>query len=768
MKDELILSAYGSHNAAISMYYKGQYTVVEVERWLSSKNIGLTTYMPVQNPQLVFDEITEWLLSKTDKSEVDVYMTDYVQNIQPKFKYSQHVGFDHHSAHAATAFYQSPYKEALVFTFDGGGDGGYFNAYVADRVHGVTLVDKIDQDLGFPYMLLADYLEDIKKESLSIGNLVYAGKLMGLCSYGNVREDWLQAFMDYYIKFNYTGDSFIGGAELRKKALTELFDDIGVEFDFTNSRFSGQLAWDIAATTQRAFEEVFLKFASPMMEKYHTLPICMAGGCALNVLLNTRLLDMKGGAVYVPPNVNDCGISVGGILLYQKPEQQVDLTYSGLPVLDEVLLSEYAESGDFDVRREVTDANIAKYLAHNKIVGLVQGTSEHGSRALGNRSILCNPVEGMKDTINKKVKNREWYRPFAPVVREDETHKYFEFSGTQSRHMTFVAKVRDEWKRQLHAITHQDGTGRLQTVTRQQNPLIYSILGEFGKHTGHSVLLNTSFNVNGKPILTKLSDALHILRGTELDAVYFKGTMFFKRGAGKDYDRIIKADAIEEPEQGVVSVNLLMIGASEREIRNAHKRAKSALRGIDHKLCLLTDNAKVNIPDCTVYCIEPSKLHYKSVLSLATGVDYDSVASMSHLIIPLWYKEFLEDNPSGCVSHVFLDVMRLWRGTLNRQVLLDIVKKRQANDKVGVALSDESVTIHLLPSLIRDKNTSPELVSAAIYSGTTVSLQNAFRNYEGVMLWHASNSEIPSTDICDTLFMSISVAENPDLYEVWK
>ena len=324
---KLIISAYGSHNAAISMFYKGNYTVVEVERWLNSKNAGLTFYNPSRNPQLVFDEICQWLIDQTDKSEVDVYISGYMGNVRPKFKVNLSLQCDHHVAHAAGAFYQSPYRRSLVFTFDGGGDGGFFNVYLADRTSGIRLLNKFDQDLGFPYMILADYLKDIKRDPLTIGNLVYAGKLMGLCSYGQVREEWLPHFEAFYEKFNYVGSSYLGGAETRFEAITTLMSQIGAEnFDFENSSYEGQFAWDIAATTQRAFENQFFKFARPFLDQHPELPVALSGGCALNVLLNTRLLDERKGEVYVPPNTNDCGISVGGLLWHMEPEGQVDFT----------------------------------------------------------------------------------------------------------------------------------------------------------------------------------------------------------------------------------------------------------------------------------------------------------------------------------------------------------------------------------------------------------------------------------------------------------
>ena len=143
----------------------------------------------------------------------------------------------------------------------------------------------------------------------------------------------------------------------------------------------------------------------------------------------------------------------------------------------------------------------------------------------------------MKDVLNKKVKHREWYRPFAPIVRLEDVNKYFHYDyNVESRHMTFVAEVRDEYKETLPAITHEDGTARLQTVTLQ-NELIYDLITAFEKHAGHAVVLNTSFNVNGKPILTRLADAFDILDNSELDAVYYEGNLIFKKKDARKFKR---------------------------------------------------------------------------------------------------------------------------------------------------------------------------------------------------------------------------------------
>ena len=198
--------------------------------------------------------------------------------------------------------------------------------------------------------------------------------------------------------------------------------------------------------------------------------------------------------------------------------------------------------------------------AEGKGIGIVNGDSEHGPRALGNRSILCNPVGDMKDVLNAKVKNREWYRPFAPVVRLEDVQKYFDFpEGCESRHMTFVAKVHHEYRDVIPAVTHEDGTGRLQTVTEHQNALLYQILTAFDNISEHGVLMNTSFNVNGQPILSSLEDAFHVLHNTKLDGVYYDGNLYFKR-----VPNVVQTVAGEDNDSVKTIVNTIVTGGEKR------------------------------------------------------------------------------------------------------------------------------------------------------------------------------------------------------------
>lgn len=509
------ISFYGSHNSAIVVEDNGKILqVIEIERFLNVKNAGYGQYLTsISRPHLITEilkyienefgikEYENCFYSNTDTFE-DNKKVFYEKLIPAK----NFIGCLHHLSHAACAFYQTDYNQALIVSFDGGGSDGFFNIYVANDRNNIDLINKFNIDLGFPYMSFGDYLADIKMEpALNLGNLVYSGKIMGLCSYGNLNEEWLPHFIEYY-KNKPDGLTY-------KNLLNILGSKINVTFD-TTQRLSGQLAWDIAKTSQIAFENVFMELVQPYLNMF-PLPLLLVGGCALNILLNSKLKQELDRDVFIPPNPNDCGIAVGMMLLHIKPEKAIDITYSGIPILDKNRLMMFCEEHyNFE---KINLTTVINDLTSGKIIGLVRGCSEHGPRALGNRSIICDPtIKNMKDILNFKVKNREWYRPFAPVCRLEDVSKYFEFSG-ESRWMSFCPKVKEEWREKLVSITHVDNTARVQTITREQNEFLYDLITEFEKKTGVGVLLNTSFNVNGKPILSTYNDAFNVFKNTQMD-----------------------------------------------------------------------------------------------------------------------------------------------------------------------------------------------------------------------------------------------------------
>lgn len=534
------IAFYGSHNAAYVVEENNEILLVlELERFLNYKNSGLAQYKCPKTEDLLFyaQYIPKWIMEKLNITEFENCYhlnTDVIiyekHDLEKYIPAKNYVHCLHHEGHAAGCFYQSPHNEMLIFSFDGGGNDGKFNVYHCVRGESPRLLEcvtsplsdspHIHYDLGFPYMMLGHYLKDINFEDLGTGNLVYPGKMMGLSSYGKVKKKWLPAFMDFY-KSNLNGLDF-------QQHVDELGEKIGVKFDI-NDRIEGKLGWDIAATTQRAFEDSFLEVALPYMNQYPDLPIGITGGCGLNILLNTRLVTEFKRDVFVAPDPNDCGIALGILLNHLKPEKAFDSTYSGTTLLDLDNLSYYIQNSNTRFLSSFLDQDtLVNDLADGKIVGVARGRSEHGARALGNRSILCNPsLPEMKDVLNAKVKHREWYRPFAPVVRLEDVSKYFEWEG-ESRWMSFCPKVKDEWKDKLGAITHVDGTARVQTVTREQNEWLYDLLTKFEEETGVGVLLNTSFNVDGKPILSTCKDAFTILEKTEMDCLIIENYYFKK------------------------------------------------------------------------------------------------------------------------------------------------------------------------------------------------------------------------------------------------
>lgn len=529
------LSIYGSHNATIVLEHKGEILeIIELERFLNVKNIGYAQYMVASSRKYCAELVLEYIKDKYGFDHFDTVLhqhcesndTSFTVNISlhqyfKLFPANNYVEQLHHQAHAAGAFYQSSFNKAIAFSFDGGGNDGFFNIFLCDRDTGLTRIEDFSEshsiDLGFAYMVFGDYLQDIRLEnSLSIGNLVYAGKILGYQSYGKVIDDWYQPIKEFY-RSKPDGNNY-------HYLLSLLSQKIGITFDISN-RLTGEIAQNLAATSQKVFEDLFFEIADPFVEKYPDYPICLSGGCALNIVLNTKVKMRYQRPVFVGPAPNDCGIAVGMILQCLRPKEAYDVSYLGISVLDKYILPREIESRN---GQKVSIDCIVNDLRTDRIVGVIQNRSEHGPRALGNRSIICSPLNpDMKDILNSKVKNREWYRPFAPIVRLEDVSEYFEWEGP-SEFMSFCPKVKEEYKNIIPSVTHVDGTARVQTITRDKNPLIYDLLTLFKKRTGVGVLINTSFNINGKPISSTYSDAFWIFDNTEIDALYLNEYYFTK------------------------------------------------------------------------------------------------------------------------------------------------------------------------------------------------------------------------------------------------
>jgi carbamoyltransferase len=516
------IALHSWHNASVAVFYNNEIvTVIEFERFLNLKNASGNFFEPIHSKDTILKQIQNYLedkfgFDKYQKFIIGSGFATFPETYKEIIDAEEYIIDDsHHPSHVYGSFCQSNFKKAIGISFDGGSNDGFFNIYLLERGELPKLIHKSSFNLGSNYNVIGIYCDEIKNYHC----LTSAGKLLGLQSYGKVVDAWVPALKDFFT----TPIGFIGPRhpDLQKGEI--LSKELGLKFSI-DSKLRGEDSYNLARTAQHVFEEIFFEVAEPFILKYN-LPIILTGGCALNIVLNTRVKEKYNLDVFVAPNSSDCGLSVGLLCLHYLPQNTIDITYKGIDVLDKYCLMEYVETYRGN---RVSINTIVDDLANNKILGIVQGTSEHGPRALGNRSIVCSPIpRHMKDTLNLKVKNREWYRPFAPIVRLKDVSKYFEWDD-ESRWMNFCPKVRSEYQDKLHAVTHVDGTARVQTITREQNQFMYDLLTIFEEKTGIGVLVNTSFNVDGAPILSTYKDAIRVFNETELDRLYLDGYYFTK------------------------------------------------------------------------------------------------------------------------------------------------------------------------------------------------------------------------------------------------
>lgn len=432
------------------------------------------------------------------------------------FKISDFVFYNHHECHAASAFYLSNFESSLIFSFDGYGNDGNFCVFDADK-NGLKKINPFTLTaLTEFYAYTGNFISEIEKKiGDSMNNmLANSGKIMGLSAYGSFDKNIYDSIYNLFqnsIKIGYEGDHNTP-FYFKRKHLGNIINKKITEYSNIDS-------FNIAYNTQLAFENFFIdyfkKYFNPNIHKN----VCLSGGGALNVLLNERLSKLYPNTnFFVPPAPSDCGLSYGAMCLTLKSSVINETMYSGCPILDEEILPNilmYRSWKTSDIKK------IAEDIYTGKIIGLCRAQSEVGPRALGNRSILADPRHhNMKDTINKKVKFREWFRPFAPICCEEDASKYFDISNNVNyKYMSFSPKVKNEFRNLLPSITHIDGTSRLQTINYNQNPYVYELLKEFQKLSDIPILINTSFNIKGRPILTHYQAALQNLDSSELDGV---------------------------------------------------------------------------------------------------------------------------------------------------------------------------------------------------------------------------------------------------------
>lgn len=430
---------------------------------------------------------------------------------------------NHHLCHAAHAFFESPFDEAAILTVDGYGERvstllGHGNG---TEIRSLLEV-RFPHSIGSVYAALTQYLGFLPNSG--------EGKVMGLAAYGQGEPPQL---------------------DLMRRLLRPTADGFEVDLSYFSYFMDGRFRYSerlvealgparppgapieprheqIAASLQLAVEEALLHLAKLARERTGLDALCVAGGVALNCLANGRIVR-EGGfqRCFFQPACHDAGTSAGAALYVAHVIQgqprtppEVKTDYLG-PSHDEERLRQVLERAGARFR-EVDDPPLdaAERLARGRIVGLFDGRAEFGPRALGNRSILAPPgPASVKDQLNKRVKNREPFRPFAPSVSEAKAGEYFEIESP-SPFMLQAHRTRSGWLERLAAVTHVDGTARIQTVNRRQNPGYLRLIEAYGDLTGVECVLNTSFNVRGEPIVNTPDQALKCFFTTDMDDLY--------------------------------------------------------------------------------------------------------------------------------------------------------------------------------------------------------------------------------------------------------
>jgi carbamoyltransferase len=431
--------------------------------------------------------------------------------------------YDHHLTHAALACYGSPFDHAACAVIDSYGEKGSlaFFEYRDGRIRPRSAM-KGPQSLGFFYMRLTELcgFDWLSGEEW---------KVMGLASYGRTDKEvlgWLRAMM--------------GVEDLRLVTRYPVFLDHlrRLETRRRGKDRAPEAAADLAHTGQRFFMETVNRLLANFHASEMSDNLALAGGCALNSVCNGQVLaETPFRSLYVPPAPADDGTALGAALLAfhddhpgQAAEPRHLSPYLGSRVEDKAA-ERFARHARLPVRHLPGGALIpvaAELLASGKILGWVQGRAEFGPRALGNRSILADPRSAdMGGRVNREVKFRERFRPYAPAILHEHGPEFFE-RYQETPYMDRTLSFRPAVRERVPAVVHVDGTGRLQTVKEEWNPRFHALLAEFHRHTGVPVLLNTSFNVMGKPMVHSIEDAFGVFLGSGLDALAVGDYLFTK------------------------------------------------------------------------------------------------------------------------------------------------------------------------------------------------------------------------------------------------
>jgi carbamoyltransferase len=468
---------------------------------------------------------------------------------------------EHHLSHAASAFYPSPFEEAAILTVDGVGE---WTTATLGIGKGTDI--KLLKEIRFPHSLGLLYSAFTAFLGFKVNEGEY--KVMGMAPYGKPRQvdkiynNLIKVAQDgsFWMNLDYFSYHYSDESTFNSKFESLFGKPRSPEMHFftSNTRFPSYFGpkpsnynelcrenesyADIAASIQKVTEEVLLKLANTLHEETGLKKLCIAGGVALNSVANGRILrETPFEELFIQPSAGDGGGALGAALLgyngvLGKPRTFVlDHAYWGKEYSDSKIkrfLDDNNISYEYFSDNEKLIDRIVDHLVQGKVAGWFQGRFEWGPRALGNRSILADPrSEEMKDLVNVKIKFREPFRPFAPVILEENTEDFFYGDNVAAqfpaRYMLLVLPLKESKAESINAVNHL-GTGRLQTIREEWNPRYYRIVKKFGEATGVPVLLNTSFNLRGEPIVNSPANAFNTFSKSGIDVLVLENFVIKK------------------------------------------------------------------------------------------------------------------------------------------------------------------------------------------------------------------------------------------------
>ena len=462
------------------------------------------------------------------------------------YKSDENIFFsDHHLSHASSAFFPSPFKEAVVLTADGVGEWATTTVAV-----GKDNDLKIKKEIHFPHSLGLLYSAFTYYTGFKVNSGEY--KLMGLAPYGNpIYVNKVKQLVDIKpdgtFRINHKYFNYATGLTMTNTKFHKLF---GQNPRNSNREKITQFHMDIAASIQNVTEEIMIKLSRSIRKEYNIKNLCLAGGVALNCVANGKILNEKiFDNIWIQPAAGDAGGSLGAALALWYLENGNDRKINNSDMMKGSYLGNEYSQVEIESELKQIGANYetfdyesilnktSDFLMKDKAIGWFQGRMEFGPRALGGRSILADPrSDSMQKNLNLKVKYRESFRPFAPSILEEDLSNWFDID-VESPYMLLVANLKSEKKvemtneqknlfgidklnikrSEIPAVTHVDYTARIQTVNKERNRIYYDLINKFKEKSGCPILVNTSFNVRGEPIVNTPKDAFNCFMGTDLD-----------------------------------------------------------------------------------------------------------------------------------------------------------------------------------------------------------------------------------------------------------